>query len=279
MEFQLKNVKIYYEVLGEGKPVVMVHGYFSDHQLMAGCMEPVFQERSGYKRIYIDLPGMGKSGSADWINSSDRMLDVLAALIRKVVPHENFLLAGESYGGYLSRGILYRMRERVDGLLLICPVVVPLSRNRDTPPHIVLVRDDQLLGGLSPEAAKYFDSAAVVQSPSVYERYAAEVVSGLKLADSPFLKHIKNSAYGFSFDVDEKEKAAFSKPVLFLTGRQDACVGYRDAWGILEHYPRATFAVLDLAGHNLQIEQAVLFNTLVKDWLTRTENFPHENGG
>lgn len=45
--------------------------------------------------------------------------------------------------------------------------------------------------------------------------------------------------------------------------------GYRDAWGILEKYPRATFAVLDRAGHGVAGEQPVLFEALVGDWLDR----------
>jgi pimeloyl-ACP methyl ester carboxylesterase len=61
------------------------------------------------------------------------------------------------------------------------------------------------------------------------------------------------------------------KPTLMLLGQQDTSTGYRDAWPILEQYPRATFAVLDKAGHNLQIEQADLFTAFVSEWLDRVE--------
>ena len=61
--------------------------------------------------------------------------------------------------------------------------------------------------------------------------------------------------------------------MLFLLGRQDSVVGYRDAWKIIENYPRATFAILDRAGHILQIEQEELFNSLTNDWLDRVESF------
>ena len=54
-----------------------------------------------------------------------------------------------------------------------------------------------------------------------------------------------------------------------LIGKQDNCVGYKDSWDILENFPRATFAILDRAGHNLHIEQPEVFNSLVKDWLIR----------
>lgn len=63
----------------------------------------------------------------------------------------------------------------------------------------------------------------------------------------------------------------YDKPALFITGRQDNSVGYQDLWNLIEDYPRATFAVLDLAGHNLQIEQPELFHCLVREWIARTE--------
>ncbi len=48
-------------------------------------------------------------------------------------------------------------------------------------------------------------------------------------------------------------------------------MGYKDAWDILDNYPRGTLAVLDRAGHNLQLEQVELFNCLVNEWLDRVE--------
>ena len=68
----------------------------------------------------------------------------------------------------------------------------------------------------------------------------------------------------FSFDVD-KLPQPFPAPTLFIMGRQDHWVGYRDAWSILENYPRATFAVLDRAGHLVWGEQSELCSVLVKE--------------
>jgi pimeloyl-ACP methyl ester carboxylesterase len=54
-----------------------------------------------------------------------------------------------------------------------------------------------------------------------------------------------------------------------VTGRQDSAVGYLGAWELLDHYPRATFAVLDRAGHALPHEQPELLRALVSEWLDR----------
>lgn len=69
----------------------------------------------------------------------------------------------------------------------------------------------------------------------------------------------------------EFHRKKYEKPVLLLAGRQDISVGYRDIIEIIEDYPRATLAVLDMAGHNLQIEQPELFESLVGEWITRTK--------
>ena len=51
------------------------------------------------------------------------MLELLIACIEKLFQPKTFI-SRESYGGYLARGILTKLFERVNGLLLVCPVVV-----------------------------------------------------------------------------------------------------------------------------------------------------------
>lgn len=264
MECRIRGVSVNYEVAGTGRPILMVHGYTVDHRLMAGCMEPIFSARDGYRRIYVDLPGMGKTKGEKWITNSDVMLDVLVEFIEKTIPHENFLLAGESYGGYMVRGIVHRMADRVDGLLLLCPAIIMDTLKRDVPPHVVLERDDELLSLLEPSDAEEFCSVQVVQNRETWRRFRDEVLCGIRIADNAFLLDLRQRGYRFSFDVD-MPRDRFDKPTLMLLGRQDSSVGYKDAWSILDNYPRGTFAVLDKAGHNLQIEQAELFESLVNE--------------
>lgn len=272
MQCTIKNLSIHYEIIGEGKPIIMIHGYYPDHRLMTGCMEPIFKTINGYKRIYIDLPGMGKSESDEWITSSDNMLDILIEFIEKIIPSEDFLLVGESYGGYLSRGLLYKIPNRVLGMTLICPLIIPEYSKRSVPEHVVLVKDTKLLSTLSPEDADDFNSCLVVQNQKIYERYRNEIMSGVEIANSTFLQKLMKNGYSFSFDVDKLDKK-FDKPALILLGKQDSCVGYKDAWSILDNFPRATFCILDKAGHTLQIEQEELFNSLVSEWLLRSSEF------
>jgi pimeloyl-ACP methyl ester carboxylesterase len=56
-----------------------------------------------------------------------------------------------------------------------------------------------------------------------------------------------------------------------VVGRQDSTVGYAGQWDLLDEYPRATFAVLDRAGHALPHEQPELLGALLREWLRRVE--------
>src|SRR5262245_59392192 len=91
---------------GAGTPVLALHGWTPDHRLMLGCVEPVFAHRAGYRRLYPDLPGMGRSPAPPSIASSDDVLAAVHDFVDDTIGDSPFLLIGESYGGYLSRALV-----------------------------------------------------------------------------------------------------------------------------------------------------------------------------
>ncbi|WNB90938.1 alpha/beta hydrolase [Bacillus sp. NEB1478] len=263
--YQASKAHMYYEDIGTGTPIVMIHGFSPDHRLMEGCMEPIFQEKKDYRRIYLDLPGMGQTRDYETINNSDEMLEAVIELIEKLIPNESFLLAGQSYGGYMIRGIITKMPERVLGAALICPMIIPDKEDRTLPEHQALQVDEGFLSTLTKEERDDFRGINVKLNEHTWKRYSEEVVSGLKAADYVFLGKIEK-AYGYSFEIDKVE---FNKPMVLLTGKQDHITGYKDVYDILDNYPRASFSVLETAGHNLQIDQPQLLNLHINEWLDR----------
>jgi len=260
---------VYYEIRGEGRPVLCLHGYPVDHHCMYGALEPLFQNRSGYKRIYIDLPGMGLSPPSESIRSADDMIERIHFLIESLIPGEPYLVAAYSYGGYLARGMVYKYADEIGGLFLFCPVSLPDRKDRDLPPHRVFSRDESFIATLGDEEAAEFGKMAVIQNEEIYMRYAREIREPLTRGDREFIRRYVREGYGFSFPVDKIPP--FEKPVQILAGRQDSVVGYRDMQIFLENFPRAGFIVLDRAGHNLQMEQEKLFCTFLSDWIERIE--------
>jgi pimeloyl-ACP methyl ester carboxylesterase len=270
MECKVRDLNVFYEEFGKGRPLLMLHGWPTDHRHMVNDMEPLFESRSGWRRIYPDLPGMGKTHAADWITSQDQMLDVILEFIDVVAPSERFVVAGTSYGGYMARGMVYRRKVHIDGLLITVPVVETDATKEHLPPHLVVREDHQFLTALKPDEQDMRDMV-VVQSLELLDVIRTVIQPAAAIADHDFLERLHKN-YPFSFNVDSLLEP-FPAPTLLLTGRQDNWCGYREAYQILDNYPRGTFAVLDRAGHALGIEQKTLFRALVSEWLDRVEEY------
>jgi pimeloyl-ACP methyl ester carboxylesterase len=133
----------------------------------------------------------------------------------------------------------------------------------------VIHTDEEFLATLNAEEKDFYENSFVVLNQNNWDRANDELLVGMKVADQSFLDKVQKE-YGYSFELDE---GTFANPSLYLVGRQDNVTGYSDAFNILEKYPRATYTVLDTAGHNLQIEQAELVNGHVSEWLERVSRF------
>lgn len=249
---------------GDGVPVLALHGWSPDHRLMTGCLEPIFAELPGYRRLYPDLPGMGQSPAGD-IDSSDGILAAVNAFVDEQIGAEPFLLIGESYGGYLARALVRERPDQVLGLALICPIGREVENaKRTVPEHVVLRTEPGVLESL--EEGEDFTELAVVQTAAALAAYRKDVAPGLAAADTVALDRILEKR---ELSIDPESGPAYLRPTVIVCGRQDSVTGFEDVYPLLPHYPRATFAVLDVAGHNLQLEQPGLFGALIREWLER----------
>jgi pimeloyl-ACP methyl ester carboxylesterase len=200
------------------------------------------------------------------MTGSDDILKVVEEFIDAVIGSERFVVSGSSYGAHIARGLVNRRSASMDGLVVTVPVIVADRSERILPPRTILVRDEAVMTEARSENMEWLSEIAVVQGRSVLAN--ARALKGAR-ADEQFLERFEGR---FSFDVDTLP-APFPAPALFMMGRQDHVVGYRDAWDIIEDYPRATFAVFDRGGHLLGGEQPQLWPALVDEWLDRVEEW------
>lgn len=264
MKYIIDDTVIEYECLGAGTPILFLHGWGVDHRIMSGCFEPIFDDRQfEYKRIYIDLPGMGRSIAGTNVKTSDDMLTLIYRFVEDTIG-EKVILAGESYGGYLARGFVNKYPDMVASLILLCPLVYPGYRKGRVESLNVMERDENFLGTLTEEQYKSFTYMNVVLTKPVWELYSRDIIPAIEIQNKYFLDHVLEGA--FSFDVDDLI-TPFLKPCLIIVGKQDTEVGYRDQFELLEYYPNATYCVVNKAGHNLQMEQPEIFQSIVTSWL------------
>lgn len=284
---------IAYEEVGEGYPFIALHGYSLDRRMSLGAFEPLFEARAeramgrAYRRIYPDLPFMGESTDAPAGRGHDGMLDALRDFIIEVAPDGKFLLAGESYGGYLSRGLAREFGDRVAGLYLLCPAIVSRRANRDLPrlealreePHW---RERAVVAGASESDLAAYEELAISRNSYAFERFKLEVLAGIRVARLSALSRYLDGDEAFSFDAMTRRKPGadqaegafdrrFEAPAAFFLGRQDTSVGWKDALRLAELYPRASYHVVDCAGHNAQLEAPEAFAAAFGAWLEDCE--------
>jgi pimeloyl-ACP methyl ester carboxylesterase len=273
MELKLNNGNAHYYAIGEGIPLLTLGGRTTDYRYMMGLMEPLFQERSGWQRIYMDPPGHGKTQVDENVDSYDMVLDFIIDFVDTLLEGRAFVIAGQSLGSTLSMGVVHKIPEQVDGCCLIaCGDVWWDYRPRTLllPDQVVLEGDSDFMAGIK-TGHKWLANIVVAQSNrGLTKLYDDWLSAGYPLYDAKLWDLIKERG-GFSFDVNNLAES-FERPTLILTGRQDSMDGYEIPWDTFNMFPRATLAVLDKAGHLVGwAEQESLTKTLIVEWLNRVE--------
>lgn len=254
MELRAGQVVVNYVEHGTGRPVVVLHGAGVDHRESEACFEPLLDGDAGLRRIYPDLPGMGRTIAPEALRSADDVLDTLLQFVAEVTGGADHLLIGHSAGAYYAQAMAARCPEKVAGLALVCPLLPSL---RDVPEHHVVAGSGEI-------GDNDFRSYFVIQTPEMLERYERFVAPAAALVDQAALERI-----GERWELTPDQAPAYAGPTLVVAGRLDSSVGYAAATDLLDYYPHASLAVVDDAGHALPHEQPELLRALLAEWLAR----------
>ncbi|WP_336769887.1 alpha/beta hydrolase [Bacillus bombysepticus] len=269
MDCSVSKGSIYYETVGAGFPVLIMHSMGTDHKSMKAWIEPIFNGIQGFQRIYIDLPAHGLSLINDNFTSSDDMLTNILDFIDKIIPNQAFSLMGFSYGGYLAQGILHHRHKSVKSVCLLAPSLH--LKKRELPVKTVVIKNDEIIKELDSDIRTAFETLMNYQNEDNLSHFLNEIQPGRILADKKFLmSNWRERGYFLSED-PLTGLGTLTQPALIILGKQDSICGYKDHLFLLEKFPKATFSVLDGAGHMLQIEKRKIVQELVKDWLIRTK--------
>ncbi len=134
---EIQGIPIAWEERGEGTPILLVHGWSADRRYMLADLEPIFEDRPGWRRIYLDLPGHGATPAPEWLSTQDQMLSILLGFIDAAMSDDHLAVAGNSYGGNLTLSLVRSIPERLLGAGLLVPWVPEYRRHeqRSAPGH------------------------------------------------------------------------------------------------------------------------------------------------
>jgi pimeloyl-ACP methyl ester carboxylesterase len=247
---------VHYVERGAGRPVLVLHGAGADHHEAEACFEPASDDVAGFRRIYPDLPGMGRTVAPVGLASAEGVLGTMHAFATNVAGGTPYLIIGHSVGGYFAVAMAARFPAQVAGLALVCPL---LPGVHEVPAHRTVVGSGEI-------GDDGFRSYFVIQTPEMLERYERYVAPAVALVDRAALERI-----GASWEIDPGRGSAYERPTLIVAGRLDSVVGYAAAVDLADDYPHASLALIDDAGHALPHEQPQVLCALLTEWIARVE--------
>lgn len=115
MKVKVNNVELYYEVHGEGEPIIFSHGWMDDSSVWKSQIE-FFAKK--HKVVVYDQRGHGKSDKP----RKDYSIQTLSNDLFTLVQHLNFekvTIVGHSMGGMTAQVFALDHPENVSKLVLV----------------------------------------------------------------------------------------------------------------------------------------------------------------
>mgnify|MGYP001206752133 CR=1 FL=1 len=110
----VNGVQLAIEMRGSGPAILFLHGFPLDRTIWEHQMETL----SGYRRVAIDLRGMGRSDAPDLGYSMGTYADDVAGVL-DALGESQVVVCGLSMGGYIAFELVRRYRSRIKGLVLM----------------------------------------------------------------------------------------------------------------------------------------------------------------
>jgi pimeloyl-ACP methyl ester carboxylesterase len=257
--------------LGEGPPVVFVHGLAGSWQNWLEQL-PVFAH--SHRVVALDLPGFGRSPMPReriTISFYARVLDH----VMQSLGIDAATVVGNSMGGFVAAELAIAFPQRVEGLVLAAPAGIssygsPLGLRRARQVR----RLQPLLAAITAWGAAHADT--LMRRPGLREAIlrgvawqpgrlpgwlAAEMLRG---SGKPgFVQALEaNLDYEFRHRLPE-----IACPTLVVWGDRDQVISVRDADVYTELIADARKAILPDTGHTPMLERPQRFNALLEELL------------
>lgn len=211
-DFVHNGVRLYYEVMGQGTPIVLLHG-------LGGSIEQIkntFEFKEGYMFIVPDQQGHGKSG-VNWDTYGfTAMADDVMALM-DFLKIDTFYLCGISMGAAVSVNLAARYPGRIHRLMLVrnAWTAEPMEK------HIIDIFDD-CARCLAEGGLDAFQKTGSYQQICEISRYTTDAFSGYFKDNASIMNYRKFQIMPRLKPIDGTSDLEKIKiPVYILSNRHD----------------------------------------------------------
>jgi pimeloyl-ACP methyl ester carboxylesterase len=265
----VNGMRIRYAVIGNGPPVLMLHGFGGFLETWAyniPCLSQHF-------RVYaIDLPGHGLSDKPQVDYTTTFATDYAESLVQ-AFGIEKPILIGHSMGGAIAISVALGLPGMIDKLVLVdsagLSAQIPLAYRLSSPPLAgeILTRV-VTRANLKRSLQSLFYNPKALTEEMLDMAFTNAQRPGTKKALLRILRHSINLAGPRPEAVLIDRLPELKMPVLFVHGAQDSLFPLKYVEQAFSLPPNARVEIINHCGHCPQIEKPVEFNESVMDFLT-----------
>ncbi len=242
-----QNSKIYYRKVGNGKPLVLIHGFAEDGEIWHKQIEFL---KNDFQLIIPDLPGSGKSEMI-----TDMSIEGLAEVIKAIMFEEETnecTLAGHSMGGYITLAFAEKYPSLVSAIALV---------------HSSAFADDEEKKANRLKSIEFvkkngaFEFLKVAIADLFTENFYAnnrETVDG-QIEKAKFFTDEAIIAYYHAM-INRPDRISvlknFNKPVHFIIGQHDKAVPFKDSMQQVHLPAQSHINILRNSAHMGMLEEA-----------------------
>jgi 3-oxoadipate enol-lactonase len=262
---QANGTELYYEVHGNGPPLVLLMGIGYDSSLWTLAQVPALSTL--FQVVLVDNRDAGRSAKASQPYEIADLADDVAGLLDALgIPRTHLL--GLSMGGMIAQEFALRHPDRLDHLVLAGTGAAP-ARNAVDPIQVWnwLKANDatgDVFGGQ--QFVSLFSAAFLRNHQAV--RDTADLLASNPYPVSPEAYGRQADAY-LRFDALDR-LGAITAPTLVVVGEQDLLTPPWIVREVADAIPGARFEIIrgDGSSHLMPIERPADFNLLVTNFLT-----------
>lgn len=249
---QVNDCNVHYEVSGNGRPLILVHGTGAD----ARCFEDMIPQLTKDFRVYaFDMRGFGETVRPTHVPLSDDLwADDLAGLMGKLGLAQA-ALAGWSLGGVVVMNFALRYPQMVNQLILIgSGSPLPTATPRDRSGFETRRKLAEAGASIEEIVEKTFEFSKGAYSPSVVKNKpeAVEKLRQTLLRNDPksYADVIKAKRSDFGPKLGEIEH-----PTLIIVGEHDARTPVEMSESLNKAIPNSYMKIVKNCGHFYGFEQ------------------------
>jgi pimeloyl-ACP methyl ester carboxylesterase len=256
MRYTRQGVSIEYDDIGNGVPLLLIHGFPLDRTLWRTQIAGLSQL---YRVIAPDLRGFGQSSETD---GEAVTMDQYAADLKALLDSVNVrqaVIGGISMGGYIALAFYAQYADRVKGLVLANTRAVPDSEEGKQS----RLANAQKVGETGPGffvesmAPKMLGPAARPEiKVAVHSMMARQRAAG-----------IASALRGMAIRPDRTALLRFATiPVLIISGTADVLIPPGDSETMHALIPNSRLVIIPDAGHLSNLDKSDAFNHVVREF-------------